>query len=468
MYNTKVQKWFFYIMLLVMAANIAVPGIRFLSLQTPQAVQGTLDLSNWDGLKDKTVSLNGEWEFYFGQLLTPEDFQTRQPAGKTWQKVPAKWNSYQIEDEVPAHGSATYRLTILLPVSGGDYGIKTTCISASARIFADGREIIVCGNPGDTPASTEHEYYADTGYFSVSGDQIEILVQAANYLNVDSGIRYEIHFGSQKAIASLRLYHFFIDAALISGLFFMSIYFFGLGLQRKRNREVLFFASYCLFSAIYAGTCSEALLNYVWPSLSYNVSVKILTFSLILSLYSLVKYVYYAFKVSFSRRTNLITDGITLAFILLTCFTNFYLSQYAFFILFLGNIYALCLLFHIIFRHIHTNIEGRYYLYTAMVSSVILLITSLCDITLQLESHLFLPVFQPVFIMSLALYMSEKYETSYKTIESLSARLAAADKLKDDFLAKTSHELKTPLNGIINISPVSFGRRRRQLNCRPG
>ncbi len=452
MNNTIGQKFFFYTMLLIMAVSLAVPGIRLLLLKAPEAVNGTLDLRNYDALNGKTVKLNGEWEFYFGQLLTPDDFKNKQPQGRTVQKVPSSWRSYQTQGgNLPSHGTATYRLQVLLPAAG-NYGIKITCISSSARVFADGRQIIACGSPGATPAATEHEYYADTGYFSAGKEETEILVQVANYLHSASGIRYEIYFGGQHAVTSLRLYHFFIDAALISGLFFMSVYFLGLGLQRKRNRVVLFFASYCLFSAVYAGTCSEGLINYALPFLSYNASLKILTLSLVLSLYSLLKYVYYTFKVSYSRRANLIINGITVFFVLLTCFTNFYLWPYSSLILFLGNIYVISLLLHIILRHIHTNIEGRYYLYTATVSSVILLITSLGDLALQLESNLFPPVFQPVFVLSLALYMSEKYENSYKTIEKLSERLVVLDKLKDDFLAKTSHDLKTPLNGIINIS----------------
>jgi len=33
-----------------------------------------IDLSSWDFKKDGTISLSGEWQFYWHQLLTPEDF----------------------------------------------------------------------------------------------------------------------------------------------------------------------------------------------------------------------------------------------------------------------------------------------------------------------------------------------------------------------------------------------------------
>jgi two-component system sensor histidine kinase ChiS len=449
----KVQKFFFYVMLAIMAVSIMVPLIRRASSKAPVAVKGILDLRNWRAEKGDTVKLNGEWEFYFGKLLTPADFKNRRPAGGTIQKVPAKWSSYKINGrKLPAHGAATYRLKILLPAKGGSYGLKITCISAAAKIFVNNRQILACGNPGNSPETTEHKYHADAAYFNTSKNQAEVLIQVANHIYANSGIYYEIHFGAQPSINGLRMYDFFIDTALIAGMFFISLYFFGLSLQRKSNTDVMFFAAFCLFSAIYDSTCSEAILNYAFPGLTYNASAKILVLSLILNRYSLFKYVYHAFKASYTRRTNLITDGIAAGLILLTCFTRFYLWDYAYLIFILGNIYVISLVLQIIFRYAHANIEGRYYLYTAIISSAVLLISSLCNIVLLMESNLFIPVFQPIFVLALALYMSEKYENSYQTIEKLSARLSAIDKLKDDFLAKTSHELKTPLNGITNIS----------------
>jgi signal transduction histidine kinase/DNA-binding NarL/FixJ family response regulator len=451
--NTKVQKLFFYSMLFIMAVSVAVPILRLFSSKAPVAVNGVLDLTHWNAEKDGAVRLNGEWEFYFGRLLSPDDFKGHFPAGGTLQKVPSKWSLYKIGGKrLSPYGTATYRLKIRLPAEGGNYGIKITCVSAAARIFADGEQVLSCGNPAASAEATEQRYYADTAYFHADGEETELVVQVANYANSASGICYEIYFGSQQAVNRLRMYYFFIDAALISGMFFISLYFFGLGLQRKNNLDVLFFAAYCLFSAIHSSTSSESILNYAFPALGYHAAAKILTFSLILSLYSLVKYVSHAFRAFFDRRIDRIVDGIALFFLLLTCFTRFYLWGSSVLVFTLGNIWAILLVLWIITRHIHANVEGRYYLYTAIVSSVFLLVTGLFNIELQMESNLFVPVFQPILVLSLAFYMSGKYESSCKTIEQLSAQLSALDRLKDDFLARTSHELKTPLNGMINIA----------------
>ena len=56
------------------------------------------------------------------------------------------------------------------------------------------------------------------------------------------------------------------------------------------------------------------------------------------------------------------------------------------------------------------------------------------------------------FIFMMALLIATKYSNTYQRMEQVSERLIVSDQLKDEFLAKTSHELKTPLHGIINIS----------------
>ncbi len=48
--------------------------------------------------------------------------------------------------------------------------------------------------------------------------------------------------------------------------------------------------------------------------------------------------------------------------------------------------------------------------------------------------------------------MVQKLEQSYSDLAESNAKLKKADKLKDEFLAKTSHELRTPLHGIIGIA----------------
>lgn len=466
-----IQRSFFYVMLLIIIISLIFPLQDKLVSHKPVIKNGVLDLKSTAINLAEPIKLNGQWEFYAGRLLTPEDFQEQSPSGQTIQEVPSDWRSYHIhEQRFPAFGAATYRLKVLLPQNLEHlyYGIKTPCIPAATRIFVNSQQVLTCGIPGYTLQSTQQKYHADTTYFTIDQDEITILVQVANFTYAKSGINSSIYLGSQAAIDSLRIRHVIIDISLISSMFIMAIFFFGIGMQRNNKPEILFFALYCLFSALHYSTYSEAILNYLFPSISANFSAKILVLSLTLSLFSLYKFVYYTFNASFKQSILRIIDGIALCCVLLILFTEFYLSSYAGVINIIGNLFVLLIMLFIIIKQLYQNIEGRYYIYTALICCICLFFISFIENILHWDLR-FIPIFQPIFILSLALYMSEKYENAYKTIENLNKDLISLNKLKDDLLAKETaflqaqikpHFLYNALNTISSFcytSPAKAG-----------
>src|SRR5690606_36414887 len=97
------------------------------------------------------------------------------------------------------------------------------------------------------------------------------------------------------------------------------------------------------------------------------------------------------------------------------------------------------------------RIEGSLYLVVAAIS------LNFYALVQNLNVYFGVPVYQTVpfepfvFLLMLALLMSLRFANAYREIEKLSVRLMQADKLKDEFLARTSHEFKTPLHGITLI-----------------
>ena len=62
------------------------------------------------------VKLNGEWEFYWGKMLHPDDFKSDSIKPDYFGNVPSYWTDYPQESvKTEKFGYATYRLTVLLP-----------------------------------------------------------------------------------------------------------------------------------------------------------------------------------------------------------------------------------------------------------------------------------------------------------------------------------------------------------------
>lgn len=81
-----------------------------------QVQHGVMDLAAWDYEQDKIIKLDGEWEFYWNQLLTSEHFRAGSadiPDSTAWMEVPSRWNGNIVNGSpLPAFGSATYRMVL--------------------------------------------------------------------------------------------------------------------------------------------------------------------------------------------------------------------------------------------------------------------------------------------------------------------------------------------------------------------
>lgn len=103
--------------------------------------KGVLDLSNWNLEQQGAVKLDGEWEFYPDELLSPEDFRLVQyDSPPDYFKVPGTWRGKNPDGGMSSRGSGTYRLQVLLRDTNEILGLKIRSIRMSHRLFIGGQE----------------------------------------------------------------------------------------------------------------------------------------------------------------------------------------------------------------------------------------------------------------------------------------------------------------------------------------
>ena len=83
--------------------------------EAPLTINGVLNLENWDFDKDGVVRLDGNWEFYWDQLLEPKDFKGGSiPKMTGYYSISNYWTSYKNDKmKFPSLGYATYRAVIM-------------------------------------------------------------------------------------------------------------------------------------------------------------------------------------------------------------------------------------------------------------------------------------------------------------------------------------------------------------------
>lgn len=126
-----------------------------------RADKGVMDLSTWNPEKDKRIVLDGEWEFYWGKLLSPADFQNDEIFNLDYIRVPSIWNGKEVNGQrFPSYGFATYRLKLTELPKDKVYALKKTNVRFASRIYVNGVRLLEDGQtsieddsfqPGNVP-----------------------------------------------------------------------------------------------------------------------------------------------------------------------------------------------------------------------------------------------------------------------------------------------------------------------------
>ncbi|THF83687.1 hybrid sensor histidine kinase/response regulator [Cohnella fermenti] len=437
----------------IVLLTIAVPLYKDAKHPEPRAEGGVLDLRSWVPEHSKTIRLDGEWEFYWNSLLTPQDLAATAPAPERI-SVPSSWDTIKHDGKsLPDSGYATYRLHIDMPAGHeGIYGIKTSNIRASNRIYVNGELVGSSGDPSSSPDRIVHRNTPYTAFFEVREPRIDIVVQVASYKSFNSGIVQSISLGSQHAISSFNNYNNALDGGLAAGFFVMAIYFIGIFFQRSSYKELLFFALSCLATTAFILTHSERLLTQMFPELSIEAQLYIEDISSILMFSFFSRYVYHSFPHLYPRAVLYVVETLAAIGIVVVLFTS--ASYNGPFVLSLSFLILFVMLVNSFFMGVAARRDpyGSAYLYIGIIGTLDFVVVNMLNNVWKLEEHYFFPVALPIIVMSQALYVSKQYTRAFETVQELSAKLSTLDKMKDEFLAKTSHELKSPLNAMINIS----------------
>ncbi len=228
-------------------STIMLIVLIFLGLNTiaqseiPKAENGFLDLSNWDFEKDGLIALDGKWEFYWQQLITPHEFETGS-FEPDYMYVPQGWTSGKHDcKKYPNFGYATYRLLINLPSNNESLRLKIRIgIYSTSIIFINGRQV---SGSGILSTTTDKEKPANTSFVKIftetliprNTDNAEIVIQVSNHVSAGkhTGISEKISIGPEQKILKTNNRALMLNSMFIGALIIMSIYHLFLFFYRK-------------------------------------------------------------------------------------------------------------------------------------------------------------------------------------------------------------------------------------------
>jgi len=252
--------------------------VLWLLLGTRPGLAAVLDLRNWDPDQEGSVAIEGAWDFYWGRLWKPEDFQNgRVKNAPLAFPIPGVWNKARIDEiQLKANHYATYRATLQLPESivqqKRPLTLSTANMPGAYKLWIDGKLGMASGIVG----RNERREVAGNGteFYTIIPDKssIEMVIQVSSFHHRDGGTWWPIKIGLADHMAKVRAAGVGLDGFALSCLFIMAFYHFGLWLMRPQYRAPLFFAIFCSVVAMRASVSGLGDLHkLVFPEMPQHV-----------------------------------------------------------------------------------------------------------------------------------------------------------------------------------------------------
>lgn len=438
------------IMCALFVAGMAIDKAHAKTDVSPPAIeQGFLDLGNWDFADKGSITLAGDWEFYWDTLLTPANFPTG--LNPIYPRFPQLWsNISDSSNTYSPFGYATYRLRIKIQPTVDLLAIMLPDYYTSYKLWLNGKVLASNGKVGTTKQSSRPHLLPLTKSFNADTTELEFILQISNFYHSKGGTSIAPILGTSSLLTKEREMELGIDllltgALLMGGLFFLGLFFFG-----RLDKSMFYFAMFCLAYSYRVIGYGNYFLHNIIPDVSWQITTRAEYITLFLSTFFFMQFIQSVYPKETARIPANILKGIALLFVAATLFfpaSIFTLTVNPFLIILL--LYMLYGSYVIVLAAINKRPGSQYALISIIIMFVVLSLNIL-DYLGFIGSYPYVSFFGYfLFFFFQSLILSYRFANYFRQATE-KAELGA--KAKADFLANMSHEIRTPMNGVIGMT----------------
>jgi class 3 adenylate cyclase len=418
MKNIKKYRLFFIVLITI----IAFTGCgKKIENKTDEA--GIINLENWTAGEDSATVLNGDWDFYWNELLSPEDFNNPElKAEKRTITIPGVWNGMVIDGKkLNENGYATLRTRITNLKTAGEYGIKIPFHFSAYNLFLNGELKATNGKVGTTKKTMVAQTLPQSIYFDIKEGQTEVdlVLQISNFMMNKGGVPAPYKFGTKKQISKISNMAFFYDVFLAASLFIMGLYHIGLYLLRRKEKSPLYFGILCFMVILRTIGLGETMIIRAIPNFNFEIYIKTVFLPFFFGIPIFTKYVGSIFPQESKRKienTFLILGAIFSV-------SLFFPARFSADIVlpFEGLcIFMLIYIFYVLIKAMFKRREGAVIAFGAIMLIVSTTVNDILFDNQLINTGYYAPFGVFGFIFAQSFLLSLKFSNAFKSIEQLS------------------------------------------------
>ncbi|MGK0289764.1 MAG: adenylate cyclase [bacterium] len=241
----------------------------------PKAKQGVIDLTKWNFQQNGNIALSGEWEFYWNQFLSHDDFKIHQEP-TAYLKSPGIWNSITVDKKkLSGFGYGTYRLKVRIPNQKELLGLHVKTLATAYQLYINNKKVLWNGTIARTSLGHVPQYLPKTASFQSDQKEFYIIVHVSNFSHYQGGMWISLKLGAAKNIFSTRGKQLAFDLFLFGSLFIMGLYHFGLFALRNKDLSSLYFGGFCLAVGIRTLLTGETYFIFLFPDFNWDLQIKL-------------------------------------------------------------------------------------------------------------------------------------------------------------------------------------------------
>ncbi len=425
--------------------------------------RGKVDLSGVDFGAKNLVSLNGDWEFYWNRLMTPEDFTSKHPPQPdSLMRVPGTWHDkHPGMKDFPHQGVATYRLLLKYPAALKDPAVHLQHVATAYKLWVNGRLAAEVGLVSAKPSGfQEGEQLVIVG-LPKDKQEVELVFQVAN-LNYDGGgIMQTPVFGSKQVLERQEIIILAQQLFFIGGVFIFGLYYFLLFLLQTKNRTALLFSLFCFITVLRCLVWGAIPLTILFPNVSFDALLYINYFTGYNVMPIMLLFVFSIYPLDFNKvilRFILVANLFFEALLFTSPVFMSGFSRYLYLLILLQMIYLIVVMMKAVLR----KRENGVLMFVAAVVWVLAVVQDILHYTgkggLNL-SYTFL-YGNLAYIMAMSFVQASQQASTHKELLLYNEKLLEADRLKDKIMATEMsflqaqikpHFLYNALNAIANV-----------------